>query len=91
MSFYANNTQKGSNIRLPRTTRVKDKQPAETQITAEQILRTAKELQLEDEFKPPKQTITDPQELAEYRLRKRKEFEDTLRRVGRFNINIWVK
>lgn len=28
---------------------------------------------------------------AEYRLAKRKEFEDTLRRVGRWNPAAWVK
>lgn len=90
-SGIAGTLAKDTEVRLPRTTRVKDKQPAEKQITAEQILREAKELQLEDEFKPPKQIITDPQELDEYRLRKRKEYEDLLRRVGRFNVNIWVK
>eukprot|EP00960_Hanusia_phi_P000558 14536-Hanusia_phi.AAC.3 len=46
--------------------RVKNKQPAPVQITAEQILREAKERQEEDP-KPPKQKITDPDELADYR------------------------
>jgi hypothetical protein len=50
-------------VRLPRATAVKNKQPAPTQITAEQILRESKALQA-DEFKPPKVTITDPEELA---------------------------
>lgn len=59
--------------------RVKNKQPAPVQITAEQILREAKERQ-ETEAKPPKSKITDADELAEYRLRKRKEFEDGIRR-----------
>ncbi len=59
------------------------------QITAEQILREAKELQ-EQDFKPPKQKITDETELSEYRLRKRKEFEDLVRRV-RWNASVWVK
>lgn len=59
------------------------------QITAEQILREAKDLQ-EQDFKPPKQKITDQTELDEYRLRKRKEFEDLVRRV-RWNSSIWVK
>lgn len=59
------------------------------QITAEQILREAKELQ-EQDFKPPKQKISDQTELDEYRLRKRKEFEDLVRRV-RWNSSIWVK
>lgn len=69
--------------------RVKNKQPAPVQITAEQILREAKERQEEDP-KPPKQKITDPDELAEYRTRKRKEFEDGIRR-NRNAIPLWVK
>lgn len=77
--------------RLPKTIKVKNKQPADRQITAEQILREAKEIQLEDDFKAPKTIITDPEELAEYRLRKRKEFEDLLRRVGRWQPGVWVK
>ncbi|GIM00876.1 hypothetical protein Vretimale_5770, partial [Volvox reticuliferus] len=76
---------------LPRTTRVKNKQPADKQITAEQLLREAKEIQLEDDYKAPKQIITDPEELSEYRLAKRKHFEDLVRRVGRFNGGVWVK
>ena len=59
------------------------------QITAEQILREAKELQ-EQDFKPPKQKITDQAELDTYRLRKRKEFEDLVRRV-RWNQSVWIK
>ncbi len=64
--------------------------PALAQITAEQILREAKELQ-EVDFKKPTQLFTDETELAEYRLRKRKEFEDLVRRVGRWNMGTWVK
>lgn len=59
------------------------------QITAEQILRESQVLQ-ESDFKPPTQKITDPTELNEYRLRKRKEFEDLVRRV-RWNQSVWVK
>jgi hypothetical protein len=84
-------TKKDTEVRLPRATKVKNKQPAERQITAEQLLREAKEIQLEDDFKKPKTIINDPEELAEYRLKKRKEFEDLVRRVGRFNLTIWVK
>jgi len=81
----------GREHRLPRSTRVKDKQPAERQITAEQILRTAKELQLEDDVRPPKQLISAPGELKTYKLRMRREFEDMIRRVGRFNVSCWFK
>ncbi|KAJ1970375.1 NineTeen Complex (NTC) component, partial [Dimargaris verticillata] len=54
------------------------------QITAEQILREANEHQ-EAPAKVPEQTIADEEELQEYRLRKRKDFEDQLRR-NRLNI-----
>jgi hypothetical protein len=49
-----------------RSTRVKNKAPAPLQITAEQLLREALARQ-EAEPKPPKQNITDPEELDEYR------------------------
>ncbi|MEW5311125.1 MAG: hypothetical protein WDW38_002865 [Sanguina aurantia] len=75
----------------PRVMKVKNKQPADRQITAEQILRESKDIQLEDGFTAPKQIITDPEELAEYRLKKRKEFEDNARRVGRFQMTVWFK
>ncbi|GAB4857491.1 Crooked neck-like protein 1 [Ancistrocladus abbreviatus] len=82
-------TKKETEVKLPRPTRVKNKTPAPIQITAEQILREARERQ-ESEIRPPKQKITDSTELADYRLRKRKEFEDLIRRV-RWNIGVWVK
>jgi crooked neck len=79
----------GVNRNFNAMARVKNKQPAPVQITAEQILREAKERQEEDP-KPPKQKITDPDELAEYRTRKRKEFEDGIRR-NRNAIPLWIK
>ncbi|XP_008246005.1 PREDICTED: crooked neck-like protein 1 [Prunus mume] len=82
-------TRKDADVMLPRPTRVKNKTPAPVQITAEQILREARERQ-EAEIRPPKQKITDPIELADYRLRKRKEFEDQIRRV-RGNVSDWNK
>ncbi|KAK4759983.1 hypothetical protein SAY87_023114 [Trapa incisa] len=82
-------TRRDTEVKLPRPTRVKNKTPAPVQITAEQILREARERQ-EAEIRPPKQKITDSSELADYRLRKRKEFEDLIRRV-RWNIGVWVK
>ena len=75
--------------RAPRATRVKNKQPAPVQISAEQIIREANERQ-DVAAKAPTQRITDPEELAEYRLTRRKEFEDMVRRA-RFSINVWVK
>lgn len=68
---------------------VKNKTPAQTQITSEQILREARERQ-ESEFRPPKQKISDPEELEEYRLKKRKRFEDLLRK-NRTLIGNWIK
>ena len=82
-------TKKEAEVRLPRATKVKNKTPASVQITAEQILREARE-RVESEPAPPKQKITDSQELGEYRLRKRKEYEDLIRRV-RWNTSVWVK
>lgn len=82
-------TKREAEIRLPRATAVKNKTPASVQITAEQILREARE-RVEQETPIPKQKITDEEELGEYRLRRRKEFEDLIRRV-RWNISVWVK
>ncbi|XP_057743125.1 uncharacterized protein LOC130961324 [Arachis stenosperma] len=81
--------RKDTEVKLPRPTRVKNKTPAPIQITAEQILREARERQ-EAEIRPPKQKIAGATELGEYRLRKRKEFEDLIRRVKR-NIGVWIK
>lgn len=63
---------------------VKNKAPAEVQITAEQLLREAKERELELLPPPPKQKITDKEELNDYKLRKRKvgSTEDSAGRTG---------
>ncbi len=53
------------------------------------MLKEASERQ-EAEPKPPKQRIDDPEELKEVQMRKRKQFEDAIRRQ-RFNINNWMK
>ncbi|KPM06266.1 crooked neck-like protein [Sarcoptes scabiei] len=71
-------------------TKVKNKAPAEIQITAEQILREAKERELEIVAPPPKQKISDPDELADYQLRKRKFFEDNIRK-NRLAFSNWIK
>eukprot|EP00124_Ichthyophonus_hoferi_P002717 Ihof_evm1s198 gene=Ihof_evmTU1s198 len=75
--------------RMPRVAKVKNKQPAPQQITAEQILREAKE-RIETEPKAPRQKITDPEELEEFKLKKRKEFEDQIRR-NRQAVGAWLK
>jgi crooked neck len=66
------------------------KQAAPMQITAEQILREAHERQEDDNFVPPKSKIMDPEELAVYRLRERKHFEDRLR-MSRNAMGTWLK
>nr|CAG4646064.1 EOG090X01R1 [Macrothrix elegans] len=74
----------------PKVAKVKNKTPAEIQITAEQLLREAKERDLESVPPPPKQKISDPDELADYQYKKRKTFEDALRR-NRNVITNWIK
>ncbi|XP_020098316.1 crooked neck-like protein 1 isoform X2 [Ananas comosus] len=69
--------------------RVKNKASAQIQITAEQILRESRERQ-DPDIRRPKQKIVDPDELSEHRLRKRKEFEDLIRRARR-NPSAWVR
>ncbi|KAK9462080.1 uncharacterized protein V1516DRAFT_673692 [Lipomyces oligophaga] len=69
--------------------RVKNKAAASLQITAEQILREAYESR-EEALTIPKQRIADLEELHEYQGRKRKEYEDALRR-NRLNINQWIR
>lgn len=62
---------------------MKNKAPAEVQITAEQLLREAKERELELLPPPPQQKITDEEELNDYKLRKRKVSQgDTFQSVN---------
>ncbi|UYV81795.1 CRNKL1, partial [Cordylochernes scorpioides] len=81
--------------KIPKVAKVKNKTPAEIQITAEQLLREAKERDLEILPPPPKQKISDPEELADYQKRKRKAnlvqtFEDNIRK-NRQLISNWIK
>ncbi|XP_059714589.1 crooked neck-like protein 1 [Haemorhous mexicanus] len=73
-----------------RVAKVKNKAPAEVQITAEQLLREAKERELELLPPPLQQKITDVEELNDYKLRKRKTFEDNIRK-NRTVISNWIK
>lgn len=59
------------------------------QITAEQIVRDARSQQ-EELAKPPVSKIADREELAEYQLKKRREFEDLVRRM-RWSPGVWTK
>ena len=58
-------------------------------MTAEQLLRESLEFK-EQRGLAPQQSISSPAELAEYQLRKRKEFEDALRRQ-RHAMGVWVR
>ncbi|EPZ37048.1 hypothetical protein O9G_004459 [Rozella allomycis CSF55] len=68
---------------------VKNKQPAAIQVTAEQILREAKERQ-EALERRPKQRMIDGEELYEMRYLQRKAFEDKLK-ANRMAIGLWLK
>ncbi|KAE8747014.1 hypothetical protein FOCC_FOCC006269 [Frankliniella occidentalis] len=76
--------------KMPKVAKVKNKAPAEIQITAEQLLREAKERDLEITPPPPKQKISDPEELADYQHRKRRACEDGIRK-NRSVISNWIK
>ncbi|XP_065844556.1 crooked neck-like protein 1 isoform X2 [Oscarella lobularis] len=80
-------TKQGRNVHVPKVAQVKNKLPADVQITAEQLLREAKERQLEAVKPAPMQKITDPEELADFRLRKRK---DNIRK-NRLQMTNWIK
>uniref|UniRef100_A0A1I7YZQ0 Suf domain-containing protein n=1 Tax=Steinernema glaseri TaxID=37863 RepID=A0A1I7YZQ0_9BILA len=78
-------------MRLPKkAAKVKNKAAAPVQITAEQLLREAKERELEITAPPPRIKITDPEELAEFNRKRRKEFEDNIRK-NRLQLANWVK
>lgn len=68
---------------------VKNKSAAPQQITAEQLLREAVDSQRQERG-PPRITFADETELNNYRLGKRKDFEESLR-LKRNNIGIWLK
>jgi crooked neck len=70
---------------------VKNKAAAPQQISAEQLLREAVDRQEQpSDKKAPTVRFTDLEELAEYQGRKRKEFEDYVRR-NRINMNNWMR
>lgn len=69
--------------------RVKNKAPAPVQISAEQLLREAVDRQ-ETGLQAPTQRFADLEELHEFQGRKRKEFEDYVRR-NRMNMNNWMR
>ena len=76
--------------RVPKVAKVKNKMPAEVQITAEQLLQEANATKLERVAPRPKQKVTDPEELAQLQLKKRKGFEDNIRK-NRNQMSNWLK
>ncbi|PLW18900.1 hypothetical protein PCASD_22035 [Puccinia coronata f. sp. avenae] len=72
-----------------RAPKVKNRAAAPVQITAEQLLREAQERQ-ETGHSAPRQKVEDFEELHEYRGRKRKEFEEVIRRT-RQDLRAWTK
>ena len=69
--------------------RVKNKAASAIQISAEQLLREAVDRQ-EPALQAPTQRFADLEELHEFQGRKRKEFEDYVRR-NRVNMNNWMR
>ncbi|KAL7806191.1 TPR-like protein [Trichoderma gracile] len=69
--------------------RVKNKAAAPIQISAEQLLREAVDRQ-EVQIQAPTQRFADLEELHEYQGRKRKEFEDYVRR-NRVKLSNWLQ
>ncbi|KAL7895757.1 TPR-like protein [Trichoderma sp. SZMC 28014] len=69
--------------------RVKNKAAAPVQISAEQLLREAVDRQ-EVSIQAPTQRFADLEELHEYQGRKRKEFEDYVRR-NRVKLSNWLQ
>ena len=88
-AMFRNMSKAATASNLPRATRVKNKSAAPIQITAEQIVREAKERQ-DDTYIAPRQKITNTEELYEYRLKKRKEFEDVIRRTY-WDTKVWTR
>ncbi|KAI3832263.1 hypothetical protein MKX03_011978 [Papaver bracteatum] len=71
--------------------RVKNKNPAPIQITAAHILREARELQQDSDFRPRQNhKITDSSELSDYSFHKRKQYEDSIRR-GKNTTSVWLQ
>lgn len=71
------------------TNTVKNRNPAPVQISAEQILRDANERQ-KTETKTPSQRLQSAEELDEWRLAKRRDFENSIRRQRHY-MGTWIK
>ena len=69
--------------------KIRNKTPAPIQTSCEQLLLEA-QIHQNKEVKPPQQRIVDQEELDSYKLTKRKDFEDNLRKQ-RFHMGTWIK
>mmetsp|Transcript_36724 Transcript_36724/g.59338 ORF Transcript_36724/g.59338 Transcript_36724/m.59338 type:complete len:566 (-) Transcript_36724:1613-3310(-) len=73
---------------------VKNRAPADVQVTAEQLVRTARESQIDDEERISKlkisTRITDEEELKMHQGEKRREFEDKLRHTM-VNVGAYIR
>ncbi|PAA64241.1 hypothetical protein BOX15_Mlig027976g4 [Macrostomum lignano] len=81
---------RGRQAKLAKSMKAKNKMANQVQITAEQLLREAKERELEVQAAPPKQKISSMAELRDFQLRKRKEYEDNIRK-NRTSLHNWIK
>ncbi|KAJ2851641.1 NineTeen Complex (NTC) component [Coemansia brasiliensis] len=72
-----------------RAPKIKNKNAAAIQITAEQLIREAFERQGSVQ-KAPRQKVLDGEELSDYQMRRRREFEEGVRR-NRSNIGEWLR
>jgi crooked neck len=69
--------------------KIKNNAAASLQITSEQLIKES-QAHRTDEMKIPIQKIGDEDELNDYKLRKRKEFEEQIKRQ-RYHIGCWMK
>ncbi|KAJ1664194.1 NineTeen Complex (NTC) component [Coemansia sp. RSA 1813] len=72
-----------------RPPKIKNKNAAAVQITAEQLIREAYSRQGTMQ-KAPRQKVLDGEELSDYQMRRRREFEEGVRR-NRSNIAEWLR
>ncbi|KAJ2005470.1 NineTeen Complex (NTC) component [Coemansia thaxteri] len=72
-----------------RPPKIKNKSAAAVQITAEQLIREAYERQGTTQ-KAPRQKVLDGEELSDYQMRRRREFEEGVRK-NRSNIAEWLR
>ncbi|KAJ2802771.1 NineTeen Complex (NTC) component, partial [Coemansia helicoidea] len=72
-----------------RAPKIKNKNAAAVQITAEQLIREAYERQGSAE-KAPRQKVLDGEELRDYQARRRREYEEGVRR-NRTNVAEWLR